>query len=136
MASNCCVCAGAGAGRALGSRSLGSRSPSSQFTRLSVSIPPAPLICASLSVRQPAAVSLTEYDHMSAARLACQRAETDRRPGNLPSSWGRATDSSGPAGPRLMSHTVDTLSTPTRSLTESTHSPSPLFYYFTGRIAE
>lgn len=39
-----------------------------------------------------------------------------KRPGNLPYSRGLSTDSFGPPGPHLMSHTVDTISALTPSL--------------------
>ncbi len=68
-----------------------------------------------LSVHQSICICLTEYDHMSASPLPCQWAEIDKPPGNLPPSWGLSTDSSGPPGPNLMSHTVDTFSTLTQS---------------------
>lgn len=52
---------------------------------------------------------------MSAGPPPCQWTEIDRRPENLPSSRGLGTDSSGPPGPHLMSHAVDTFSALTRS---------------------
>lgn len=90
------------------------------------------LICRSLSVHQSLCFHLTAHDHMSATPLPCQWSEIDRRPGNLPSSRGLCTDSSGPPGPHLMSHTVDTFSTLTHSLPSLvplTHFTFILFFY-------
>lgn len=71
---------------------------------------------------------------MSAGPLPCQWTEIERRPGNLPSSRGLSTDSSGPPGPHLMSHTVDTISALTQSLPSLVPFCTLHFYHFMAKI--